>query len=94
MITPASPFPALLLRKGSERVLAVADLHIGWEVSLAERGVHVPSQTPKMLDKMLQLIKMCRPTNLIFLGDVKHAIAKVAMGEWRDVPDFFETICK
>lgn len=94
MITPASPFPALLLRRGSERVLVVADLHIGWEVSLAERGVHVPSQTPKMLDKMLQLIKLCRPTSLIFLGDVKHAIAKVVMGEWRDIPDFFETIGK
>jgi len=94
LITPASPFPALLLRRGSERVLAVADLHIGWEVSLAERGVHVPSQTPKMLDKMLQLIKLCRPTSLIFLGDVKHAIAKVVMGEWRDIPDFFETIGK
>ena len=94
MITPASPFPALLLRRGSERVLVVADLHIGWEVSLAERGVHVPSQTPKMLDKMLQLIKLCRPTSLIFLGDVKHAIAKVVMGEWRDIPDFFETISK
>lgn len=94
MITPVSPFPALLLRRGSERVLVVADLHIGWEVSLAERGVHVPSQTAKMLDKMLQLIKLCRPTSLIFLGDVKHAIAKVAMGEWRDIPNFFETISK
>jgi len=94
LITPVSPFPALLLRRGSERVLAVADLHIGWEVALAERGVHVPSQTAKMLDKMLQLIKLCKPTSLIFLGDVKHAIAKVAMEEWRDIPDFFETISK
>jgi len=94
LITLVSPFPALLLRRGSERVLAVADLHIGWEVALAERGVHVPSQTAKMLDKMLQLIKLCKPTSLIFLGDVKHAIAKVAMEEWRDIPEFFETISK
>ena len=43
---------------------------------------------------MLQLIKLCRPTSLIFLGDVKHAIAKVVMGEWRDIPDFFEAISK
>jgi putative SbcD/Mre11-related phosphoesterase len=94
LITLVSPFPALLLRRNTERVLAVADLHIGWEVALAERGVHVPSQTAKMLDKMLQLIKLCKPTSLIFLGDVKHAIAKVAMEEWRDIPDFFETISK
>lgn len=91
---PVRPFPALLLRRRSERVLVVADLHIGWEVTLAERGVHVPSQTPKILDRMTRLIKSCKPTRLIFLGDVKHTIAGVEMEEWRDVPDFFETLGK
>ncbi|UCE28958.1 MAG: metallophosphoesterase [Candidatus Bathyarchaeota archaeon] len=94
MIKPVRPFPALLLERDSERVLVVADLHIGWEAALADKGVHVPSQTPKILDKMLQLIKSCKPTSMVFLGDVKHAIMKVAMGEWRDIPDFFETISK
>jgi len=93
-IRPIRPYPALLLRKNSERILVVADLHLGWEVALAEKGVHVPSQMPKILDKMLQLIEMCKPTSLIFLGDVKHTIAKVEMEEWRDVPDFFEALIK
>ena len=86
------PYPALLLRRRSERVLVVADLHIGWEAPLTEKGVHVPSQTPKILEKILQLIKIRNPTCLIFLGDVKHAIAKVRMEEWRDIPDFFEDL--
>jgi len=89
---PIRPFPALLLQKGSERVLVVSDLHIGWELALTEKGIHVPSQTSKMLDKMLQLIKAQRPTSLIFLGDIKHTIATAEWGEWRDVPDFFEAI--
>ncbi len=93
-IKPIQPYPALLLRRKSERVLVVADLHIGWEAPLTQKGVHVPSQTPKILDKILQLIKTCKPTRLIFLGDVKDAIAKVEMEEWRDIPDFFETINK
>ncbi|MDH5624404.1 MAG: metallophosphoesterase [Candidatus Bathyarchaeota archaeon] len=93
-IKPIQPYPALLLRRKSERVLVVADLHIGWEAPLTQKGVHVPSQTPKILDKILQLIKTCKPTRLIFLGDVKHAIAKVEMEEWRDVPDFFEALGK
>jgi len=91
-IKPIRPYPALLLRRNSERVLVVADLHMGWEVALAQKGVHVPSQMPKILNQMLQLIEMCKPTRLIFLGDVKHTIARVEMEEWRDIPDFFEAL--
>ncbi len=70
----------------------VADLHIGWEASLAQKGIHVPSQTPKLLEKMIQLIKTTDPSSIIFLGDVKHAVRKVELEEWRDVPEFFEKI--
>jgi putative SbcD/Mre11-related phosphoesterase len=93
-IKPIQPYAALLLRRKSERVLLVADLHLGWEASLTRKGVHVPSQTPKILNKILELIKKCKPTRLIFLGDVKHAIAKVEIEEWRDIPDFFEALEK
>ncbi len=93
-IKPINPYPALLLQEKTERILVVADLHIGWEVALAQKGVHVPSQTPKILDKLLQLIELCDPMSLIFLGDVKHTIAKVEMEEWRDIPDFFDTLSR
>jgi len=82
----------MLLRKGKERVLVVADLHVGWEVSLAEQGVHVPSQTPKIKDKLLKMIDLSKPTSLLFLGDVKHTIAKAELEEWRDIPDLFEAL--
>ena len=94
MIIPIQNYPALLIQRQKERILVVADLHIGWEVKLAEQGIHVPSQTPKILEKMVQLIENCKPTGIIFLGDVKHAIAKVEMEEWRDIPDFFEALTK
>lgn len=93
-MTPVRPFPALLIRRGSKRVLVVADLHIGWEATLTQRGVHVPSQTSKILDKVLQLVKEAKPTEIIFLGDVKHTISGVEIEEWRDIPDFFEAIEK
>lgn len=93
-LLPVRPFPAMLLRKQSKKVLVVSDLHIGWEVTLAERGVHVPSQMPKIRDKIIRLIELCKPTSLIFLGDVKHTFTGVEFGEWRDIPDFFETLGK
>ena len=91
-IKPMQPYPALLLQKNHDRALVVADLHIGWERLLSQRGVHVPSQTPKIKNMMLRLIKEAKPTRIIFLGDIKDAIAKVEMEEWRDIPNFFEDI--
>jgi len=72
--------------------LVIADLHIGWEIALAQEGIHVPSQTPKMLNKLLQIIDLYKPSSLLFLGDVKHTIAKVELEEWRDIPEFFEAL--
>jgi len=92
LLLPFPPYPALLLRKGKEQVLIVADLHIGWEVALTQEGIHVPSQTPKMKDKLLKLIDLCKPTSLLFLGDIKHTIARVEFEEWRDIPDLFEAL--
>jgi len=84
-LKPIRPYPALLLKEESKRILVVADLHIGWEAALTEKGIHVPSQTPKILTKMLRLIKSCRPTSLIFLGDVKHAVARVKIEKVPDI---------
>jgi len=91
-IKPIQPYPALLLQENHDRALVVSDLHIGWERLLSQRGVHVPSQTPKIKNTLLKLIKECKPTQVIFLGDVKDAIAKVEMEDWRDIPNFFEDI--
>jgi hypothetical protein len=93
-IKPVQPYPALMLQNNSDRALVVSDLHIGWERLLSQRGVHVPSQTPKIKNTLLKLIKETNPTQAIFLGDVKDAITKVAMEEWRDIPEFFEDIQK
>ncbi|MFQ6073747.1 MAG: metallophosphoesterase, partial [Candidatus Bathyarchaeia archaeon] len=68
------------------------DLHIGWEVALAQEGVYIPSQTPRILNKLRRIVKKVKPTHLLFLGDVKHTVAKVELREWRDIPNLFETL--
>jgi putative SbcD/Mre11-related phosphoesterase len=93
-IKPIQPYPALILQNKNERALVVADLHIGWERLLSKRGIHIPPQTPKIKNTLLRLIKESKPTQVIFLGDVKDAIAKMEMEEWRDIPEFFEDIQK
>jgi len=72
----------------------IADLHIGWEVVLSQQGIHIPSQTSKLVQKLEEVVRASSPTELVILGDVKHAVAKVEFEEWRDVPEFLEKAMK
>jgi len=94
LLKPISPYPALLLIKDSEKYLVIADLHLGWEASLAERGVHIPLQANKLLKRIERIISAEKPDCLIILGDVKHTVEKIELEEWRNVPAFFESLLK
>ncbi len=92
--TLLSPDAAFMLRNGPERVMVISDLHIGWEVALAQEGVHVPSQSGRLLDKLKSILGSEKPDRLVVLGDVKHTVSKIGVEEWRDVPWFFEEAIK
>jgi putative SbcD/Mre11-related phosphoesterase len=92
VLKPVKNYPALLYTQKQHKTLIIADLHLGWEISLAQKGIHIPSQTSKILQKLLELIDAISPKTLVVLGDVKHTIAKAEPGEWKDVPEFFEAV--
>lgn len=91
MIRPLPPFPALLI-DGESKTLVVADLHLGFEFSLAEEGISIPSQMSRMRDDLLGLIDKYGPDTLLFLGDVKHNVPKISLQEWGDVPGLFDAL--
>ncbi len=83
------PYPAALVKNGKTKVLLIADPHLGWEMSLQEKGIHVPSQTQKILNKLTAIITKHKPQQLIIVGDVKYSVISSELGEWHDIPDFF-----
>ena len=89
-----SPYAALIINEDSKKTLVISDLHIGWEISLVEEGIYVPSQTAKILERLKRIITSEKPDGLLILGDIKHTVAKIETEEWRDVPRFFEEICR
>lgn len=91
MIRLLSPSPALLI-EGKNKLLVVADLHLGFEFALANKGINIPSQMPKMRDELIRLIERHQPDVLMILGDVKHGVPKISLQEWGDVPELFNTI--
>ncbi len=92
MIAPVVPYPAALVKAGKTRALVISDLHIGWEVALSEKGIHVPTQTPKLLQRLKAIIGEYNPERLLIVGDVKHTIAMAELSEWQDVPWFFKEL--
>jgi uncharacterized protein len=88
------PNPAALIKTKETRTLLIADPHIGWEMELQQKGIHVPSQTPKILTKLTTILSKYKPEHLVILGDVKYSVVSSEMGEWHDIPDFFTKLQK
>ncbi len=91
---PVHGEPALTADVERERVLIVADLHLGIESELAEGGVGLPSQIPKVKERLLKLIQQQEPDRLVFLGDIKHNVPIISWQEWRDLPDLLSELTK
>jgi putative SbcD/Mre11-related phosphoesterase len=89
MLSLLWPHPAALVKNGKTKTLLIADPHLGWEMSLQEKGIHVPSQTPKILNKLTAIITKYKPDQLVIIGDVKYTVISTELGEWHDIPDFF-----
>ena len=89
MLTLLWPDPAALIKTDTSKTLTIADPHLGWELALQPKGIHVPSQTNKLTKKLTTLIDKHNPDKLLILGDVKYTVVKSEPGEWRDIPEFF-----
>jgi len=83
--------PALVI-EGTERVLVIADLHIGIESDLDAHGIHIPSQGRGRLDRVLACIDEGKPDLVLLLGDVKHSVPLTTRQEYRELPILLEEI--
>jgi len=93
LIRPYIPWPALLIKNG-EKTVVIGDLHLGYEFELTESGINLPSQTGKIREKLISLLKKVKADRLIILGDFKHSIPKISLQEWKDIPDFLDEVEK
>ena len=91
MISPVFDAP-LLLVEGKMRVLVAADIHLGLEHELMLGGISIPSQTEKILSRMLGYLDEIRPDRLVLLGDVKHNVPRTSWQEKREVPEFLSRL--
>jgi len=59
---------------GEQRILVIADLHMGIESDLRLHGVHLQSKGKERIDRLSELVQEISPDILLMLGDVKHRV--------------------
>ncbi|MDY6965550.1 MAG: metallophosphoesterase [Halobacteriota archaeon] len=78
--------------ENSIKVLVIADIHLGIERDLHRSGINIPSQTDKLLKRILEHIRSTRPERIVLLGDVKHNIPGSSWQEKNEIPEFLEEL--
>lgn len=77
----------------SEGVLAVSDLHVGYEASLRERGTAVPRhELDALLPVLDALLDAHRPDVVVVTGDVKHSFERRLLDEARGVREVWRRL--
>lgn len=89
-LSPVFGERALYTDAGGEPTLVVGDLHVGLEGDLHRSGVHIPSQTGEMRDRLEALVDGEGARRLVVLGDLKETVSHTSRREARDLAELFE----
>ncbi len=83
--------PAMVALHGSERYVVVGDLHIGVELGLRGRGIHVDA-TERLAGRIRSLVNEFAADKVIMLGDIKESILYPDVAEARLIRTFFDRL--
>ena len=83
-ITPNIEIIDLGLYLKEQKILIIADLHIGYEESLNKQGILLPRfQFTDLVKRLDRILKKVKPKLIIVNGDLKHEFGQISETEWR-----------
>ncbi|MFO7791966.1 MAG: metallophosphoesterase [Candidatus Saliniplasma sp.] len=69
-----------------DNTMIIADLHVGYERELENRGINLPSQTKAMSKEIEDMLKDGNYDQIIINGDLKHNIPSGSWQEYKEIP--------
>jgi len=84
-ILPNIKIIGLTLFLEKQKILVIADSHIGFEEALNKEGILIPRlQFGEIMKNIEKVFKQVKPELIIMLGDIKHEFGTISKQEWRD----------
>ena len=84
--------PALKINTGEKTIIAIADIHLGYERSLGKKGIIVKSRTGEILLTILKILEQEKPNYLVMVGDIKDELFGASPGTAREMELFFHKL--
>jgi uncharacterized protein len=76
-------------------ILSFADLHLGYDEELYNKGVHVPTNEFAYVRNLIgKLVAELNPQTIIFNGDLKHTFGTIHEREWREVLQLLDMLAE
>lgn len=85
-------YPALSIIE--EKILVVADLHVGLEHQLYQSGIIIAPQAERFKKTIAELLKMTKADTLVIIGDLKHKVPGISFRELKEVPKLIDCLTK
>lgn len=92
-LKPLIDEPAMVV-ENEFKTLVIADLHLGIEAELRQKGINIGSQTKKLSERAIKCVKAAEPDVIVLLGDVKHAVPKISWRDRKEVPFFLAALAE
>ena len=73
-----------------EKILVIADLHIGYEQALNEQGILAPRAMFKEIEREIKGLLKLKPKTIVINGDLKHEFGRISRQEWQETIKILE----
>lgn len=76
-----------------ERLLIIADLHLGYEEMLNKQGLLIPRINFRDIKRrLLAMLEETKAEKVVINGDLKHEFGEISRQEWREVLEMLDFI--
>ena len=76
-------------------IIAIADLHLGYEAVLQAQGVSIPKFQKKIImNRLKNILQKYEPELIIVNGDLKHEFSRNLWQEWEEVREVLALLTK
>jgi len=84
--------PILKIESAGRKIIAVADIHLGYEAGLLKKGLIIKSRVDEILDEILDVLACEKPDHFIIVGDLKDELFGTGAGTEYRLTRFFSRL--